>query len=190
MKYIKMLGLLAVEAAAVMAVAGTASATTITSSGGETPTIIAASTHFVLHNPSLGTETTCTESTFEGTVESHGSGVPASGRISRHTFANCGNSHVTVLHNGSFSIVGNGTTGNGTVTLTGSEITITNTTVGVSCVYKTSNTHAGNLIGGTPPIWNLGKATIPRPGHSFFCGAHGFMTGTYTVTSPGSLSVH
>lgn len=189
MKYIKMLGLLAVAAAALMAFAGVASATTITSSSGETPSIVATSSHPVLHNASLGTETTCTESTVEGKVDSHGAGA-AEGKISKLTFGNCGNSHVTVKTAGSLSIVGAGATGNGTLTSTGAEITVTNTSVGVSCIYKTNSTHIGTVTGGTPAKLKIESALIPRTGHSFFCGSQGQWTGEYTVTSPGTLSVH
>ena len=53
MKYVKMLGLLAVAAAALMAFAGTASATTVTSGGVTYTGEIAASAegHAVLDNP-------------------------------------------------------------------------------------------------------------------------------------------
>ena len=78
MKYAKMLGLLAVAAAALMAFAGVASATTLTSPSGTTYTSTIKATSegtTTLHNSSLGIAVSCEESTVEGKVEKHGSGV-------------------------------------------------------------------------------------------------------------------
>ena len=118
MKYVKILGLLAVAAAAMMAFAGTASATTVTSSAGTTPTIESgAEGHAVLDNPIAKIE--CASSV-SGKVESHGSGVTAKGNIASLTFGSpvgtCTNDwHVTVVSAGSLEIhsLGNG---NGTLT--------------------------------------------------------------------------
>lgn len=196
MKYIKALGLLAVAAAALMVFAGGAWATSLTSSTGETPTLTATSPHPVWHNQSLGTETTCTESTLEATVESHGAGQAVRGKLSKVTFGSggvqgvCGSTHYKVLTFGSLSIVGASATGNGTVSFTGTELTTQNTSIGISCIYKTSSTHIGTLTGGVPAVLTIESALIPRTGHSFFCGSHSQWTGQYTITHPSPLTVH
>jgi hypothetical protein len=191
MKYVKMLGLLAVAAAALMAFAGTASATTLTSPTGTTYTgSISAESEgaTTLHNTSLGVSVSCNESKVTGKVETSGAGVTAGGKISTLTFTSCGEDKVTVLTNGSLEI--HRTSGyNGTLTSSGAAITITDASTGVSCTYTTSNTDIGSVTGGSPATLSINSATIPRTGDSFFCGSSGQWTGSYKVTSPGSLYV-
>jgi hypothetical protein len=185
MKYVKMLGLLAVAAAALMAFAGVASATTLTSPTGTTYTgeIKAEAGTTELHCPF--TTVSCTKSTVAGKVENSGAGVTAGGKISSLTFTGC-NFPVTVLKPGSLEI--HHTSGyNGTLTSTGAEITIETSIA--SCLYKTSATDVGSLTGGSPAKLAINSAAIPRTGHSFFCGSSGQWTGSYEVTSPTSLYV-
>ena len=145
MKYVKMLGLLAVAAAALMAFAGTASATTVTDeSGNGTPTIHAVNEngHVKLANSIAKIE--C-PSTVEGAVTSHGTGVTTVGSITALTFSPCTNSwHVTVV---------SGATGSleihyvspGVGTLTSSGTTVDTTRLGVTCTYLTNNTDIGTV---------------------------------------------
>jgi hypothetical protein len=188
MKYVKILGLLAVAAAAVMAFAGTASATTITSPSGTlyTGKIVAeAEGHAVLDNPIAKIE--CA-SKVEGTVASHGSGVTAKGNISLLTFGSpvgtCTDSwHVTVVSAGSLEIHGSGST------LTSSGATVEATRFGVSCRYQTNNTDIGTVTSGTPATLHI-AASIPFHSGSIFCGSGATAwTGSYKVTSPASLFV-
>src|SRR6188472_2576566 len=131
MKYVKILGLLAVAAAALMAFAGTASATTLTSPTGTvyTGSIHAASEgHAILQNPIAKIE--CA-STVEGTVEQHGSGSTVKGNISNLSFTGCTNSwHVTVVTAGSLELHWKAA-GEGTVTSSGA--TVEATRFGVAC---------------------------------------------------------
>jgi hypothetical protein len=188
MKYAKMLGLLAVAAAALMAFAGTASATIITSPAGTayTSTIKAgnAGGHVVLDNPIAKIE--CSSSV-EGKVESHGAAVTAAGKISSLTFTNCTNSwHVTVSSGGSLEIH---SLGGGKGTLTSSGATVISTRFGVECRYATSNTHIGTVTGGTPATLAI-SASIPFHGGSSFCGEGATSwTGSYTVSTPGTLLI-
>ena len=186
MKYVKILGLLAVAAAALMAFAGTASATKVTSPTGTvaTPTLKSeAEGHAVLHNPIAKIE--C-GSSVEGKVESHGgNGVPAAGKISSLSFTNCTNDwHVTVVSPGSLSV--NWTSGyNGDVFSSGA--TVEATRFGVSCRYATSNTTIGTATGGSPATLDI-SASIPFHSGSFLCGSGATVwTGAYKVTSPTSL---
>ena len=186
MKYVKILGLLAVAAAALMAFAGTASATTVaTSTGGAaaTPTIHAVNEggHVKLANPIANIE--CA-STVEGKVESHGAGVTAKGNLSKLEFTGYTNSwHVTVISLGSLEV--HWTSGhNGTLTSTGSKVDTTR--LGVTCVYQTSNTAIGNVTGGATATLTI-SASIPivAAESSGRCGSgNAAWSGSYVTTSP------
>jgi ribosomal protein S27E len=95
MKYIKIPGLLAVAAAALLVFAGTASATAHTSPAGTTYTAIikATSSNTVLHG--AFTSVSCATSSFEGKVEAHGA-TAVSCRNSGRGFCRCKNGEVTV----------------------------------------------------------------------------------------------
>lgn len=192
MKYVKMLGLLAVAAAALMAFAGTASATNVTSNEGETPTIKATAGETTLHGVST---ITCQKSTVEGKVETHGAGVPASGKITHLAFEEC-NNPVTVISLGSLSVHTDDpkkANGNGIVTSSGARVLIHITGLGITCTFGTTEeaTTLGTLKGGSPATLTI-SATIKREsGHSgAFCGSSGLWTGTYTVNTPSTLTVH
>jgi hypothetical protein len=200
MKYIKMLGLLAVAAAALMAFAGTASATTLTSPAETTYTnsIAATAGETTLHGVAT---ITCLKSSVEGPVEAHGSEVTTRGSINSLKFETCGTDHVTVLTNGTGAF-GTGTleihtqekkpNKNGTLTSNGTRITIQITALGISCVFETQNTHIGTVTGGTPAVLHIESAPIPRvDGDSGpFCTSEpGIWTGSYTVKTPSTLLV-
>ncbi|HEU5064197.1 MAG TPA: hypothetical protein VFT79_13755 [Solirubrobacterales bacterium] len=190
MKYIKMLGLLAVAATALMAFAGTAAATTLTSPANQvyTSTIEASAGSTSLHNTSLEQTVTCKSSSVKGTVEQHGESVTAGGAVSTLHFNECGDDTVTVVNKGSLLIHSNGE-----VTSTGAEITIKEGSTGIACTYKTSGTKIGTFTessttGGTA-VLDIASSTIPREGDSIFCGTKGQWTGTYTVTNPDFLDL-
>jgi hypothetical protein len=194
MKYAKMLGLLAVAAAALMAFAGTASATILTSPSGTTytGTIKATAGTTELHGPF--TTVKCTGSTVEGKVASHGASVTTSGTISTLDFTGC-NFPVTVLKAGSLEVhttykegkQEEKANGNGTLTSSGAEITIATSIA--NCLFTTSSTDVGTLTGGTTAKLDINSAGIPRTGHSVFCGSSGTWTGSYTVVTPDTLLV-
>ena len=193
MKYVKMLGLLAVAAAAMMAFAGVASATTVTSPAGTTytSTVKASAGSTELHGEAFSVS--CASSTVEGKVESHGAGITIGGNIDSLVFASC-NFPVTVLKAGSLEVHekqgGNGFVG--TLTSTGAEITI-HGPFGINCLYKTNATDIGTLTGsGTTKATaklDIDSSLIPRTGDSAFCGANGEWTGSYTVNTPDYLDV-
>ena len=196
MKYAKMLGLLAVAAAALLAFAGVASATTLTSPPGTTYTssIKAASEGTTtLHNATLGVSVSCTASTVEGTVAQHGSGLTAAALLSNLTFTGCGADTVTVLSKGSleFHNISGGT--NATVTSNGAEITVKNAATGVSCTYTTKGTDIGTLTGsvttGKTATLDIASSIIPRTTDSVLCGSKGEWTGSYVVNTPDTLLV-
>ena len=193
MRYIKMLGLLAIAAAALMAFAGVASATTVTSPSGTlyTGAIVAEGEgHTTLHAAN-GISVSCPGSV-SGTSLTHGSSVTAIGNIATLTFgtagAPCTNSdvvHVSAL--GSLEIHGLGS-GNGTLTSTGTTVNVTDNT-GVDCGFLTKETDVGTLTGGSPATLDINSAKIPRHSGSILCGATGTWTGSYKVTTPASLFI-
>lgn len=167
MKYVKMLGLLAVAVAAMSAFAATASATQLTSPTGTTytKTITAVNEGNVSLDGAFVT-VTCEESHVEGTVTQHGAGVTVKGTIEKLTFTNKGggacNFPVTVVTKGTLEvhavseitnakgkkeIVGCNTAGQvectGTLTSTGAKVSIA-TSVG-TCVFTTNATDIGTL---------------------------------------------
>jgi hypothetical protein len=198
MKYVKMLGLLAVAAAALMAFAGTASATSITSNEGTTPTINASAGKTELH-PGSGTSfltVSCNKSTVKGAVEQHGAGVTVKGKIAQPTdltFTECSDP-VTVLAGGSLEVHAISPTGNGTLTSSGAEVRV-HTSEGPVCTFKTSGTHIGTLTGSDNTkghaVLHIGAAgSAPIPASGFLCPSTGLWTGSYTITKPSSLSIH
>ncbi len=187
MKYVKILGLLAVAAAALMALAGTASATIVkteTSGAAATPTIHAVNEggHVSLQNPIA---TISCSSTVEGKVESHGSGVTAKGNITTLSFTGCTNSwHVTAVAGSLGSLEVHWTSGyNGVLTSSGSKVDTTR--LGVTCVYETNNTNIGTVTGGSPATLHI-EASIPINGaeSSGLCGSgNAKWEGNYVSTS-------
>ena len=184
MKYVKMLGLLAVAAAALMAFAGTATAASVTSSEGTTPNIVASSTNSELDGAFVTVK--CGTSTVEGNVESHG-GSTVGGNVDHLTFGSC-NYEVTITSAGSLTVEPVSPTGNGTVKSTGANISI-HTSVG-TCTFTTNGTDVGTLTGGTGAVMNINSAKIPRTGGNFLCGSTGTWTGKYTVSNPATLEIH
>ena len=188
MKYIKMLGLAAVAAAALMAFmgVGTASATTLTDGSGNHPTAISAENgeDVILHPPIGSIE--CSHSTVSGSASTGGTGETVSGAISTLTFSSC-NATVTVLKNGSLEI--HGQAGNkGVLTSNGAEVTVE--FFGFHCIFSTSNTTIGTVTGGTPAKLAI-DADIPRTGgrSGAFCGSEAEWTGSYEVTSPSTVNI-
>ena len=186
MKYLKMFGLLAVAMAALMAFAGTAAATLLTSSQGPTPTIKALSTNATLHN-AVGT-ISC-ESFIEGTVQNHGPGKPVSGKVDHLTFGPCvgGSVHNASIKSGELSVTALGA-GDGTVTSSGATVMVT--MFGVECGYTTEGTHIGTLTDGEHAILDI-TASLKRTEGSggVFCDSTANLTGSYRVNSPTNLAV-
>lgn len=191
MNYVKMLGLLAIAAAALMTFAGTAPATTVTSSTGSTPTIHALSVgHVTTHN---AIATLSCNSTITFTIEHHGTGVTAAGKVATWSFTNCTNGTVhtdaqgMIATPGSLEIHATSNTGNATVTSTGAKIT--KTMFGVECGYTTNSTDLGEIIGGEHAVFKV-NGSIPRTHGSVFCGSSGNLTGEYKFTHPTDLTIH
>ncbi|MGN6663604.1 MAG: hypothetical protein ACTHK6_05290 [Solirubrobacterales bacterium] len=200
MKYLKILGLAAIAAAALMAFAGSASATTLTSPAGTTlpaGTVIKsqlkAGKKAVLKGAFGNVE--CEASTLEGKTANTGSSTETvHGAVEGLTFTKC-NCEVVVLKKGELEIHTLNATadGNGTVTASGQEVTTKCNFFGIEyhCIWKTSGTDLGTLTGGTPAVIAAQEAVITREGGNSggACGSTGKWTAEYEVTSPSTLLV-
>ena len=160
---------------------------TVTSPTGTvaTPTIKAeAEGHVILDNPIAKIE--CASSG-EGKVEGHGGGSPAGGLISTLAFTGCTDEwHVTVVSGG--ELTAEWASGyNGTVFSEGA--TVEATRFGITCRYKTEDTHIGTITGGEPATLHI-SGSIPKHSGSIFCGNNPTRwTGSYRVTSPSALYI-
>jgi len=213
MKYVKILGLMAVAMAALMAFAASASATTITSPTGTTYTSTITATSegaTTLHGPF--SDVTCQKSHVEGKIEQHGAGVTAGGKIATLSFSEC-NFAVTVEAPGSLEIHPVKTVENkivactesptqtectGTLTSTGAKVLIA-TSIG-NCGYETKATDIGLVTPSndfspestaTLDIGAHETGKIPRTFGSagFLCGSTGQWTGSYKVETPDRLYI-
>jgi hypothetical protein len=196
MKYVKMLGLLALAAAALMALASPASATRTTFPQGElyTDVIHAHSEgHVVLHNPIAKIECTGTVS---GKIESDGPGaaITAKGNVTP-SFSNCTNSwHVTTVAGGTLELH---FIAHGVSTLTSNGATVESTRFGITCRYATANTHIGTLTDSSTVEGTATKTAtihingaIPFHSGSPLCGSGSTQwTGAYKITTPDTLWV-
>lgn len=191
MKHVRILLLLAVAAAALMAIVGTASATTITAPAGTVNTsdpFWESEGYVPIDNP---ISTIKCVSILSTQVDSHGAGVTAKGLVNFLNFTNCTDSwHVTVVTAGALEYHASGG-GNATVTWSG--MTIEATRFGITCRYKTNNTDIGFL---TPAASSTAHATLhiqgafPFHSGSPLCGSGDTTwTGSYTITTPKGLTI-
>jgi hypothetical protein len=195
MKYIKLLGLLAVAAAALMAFAGTASAT-LTNADGTSPKTIHGNASGL--TSLTGTvNVSCEKSTFGVEIQTNDANE-ASGPLYGLTYELCGSHTVDILQKGTFKVTDSDAT-TGTVTSNGWEVTVLThgPFIGtVHCIYRTTDTVTGTFTEshhnpGTgahqtatlhiPPI------SVERVSTSFGCGSHSTWEGTYEFTSPDTL---
>lgn len=188
MNYLKMLGLAAVAAAALLAFAGAATANPLTSPEGTayTSTLKAESTNLEMHGQFITVK--CSSSGFEGKIESHSS-TSAEGNLSSFTLSGC--NYVTTVQNPGTLKIHGGETNKGTVTWSGAQFTM-HTSVG-TCVFTTSGTDIGTITDSSATkghaVLDINAAKIPRTGGNFLCGSTGTWTGSYTFTTPSTLYV-
>ncbi len=187
MKYLKMLGLLTLAAIALMAPAGSASATILTSPAGTEYTgpisaSLAAGTEAVLKSAFIG-EIKCGESTIKGEIEHQGATETASGKLTSLTFTKC-NATISVLKTGSLEghTDSESANGNGILTSSGTEVTVE--IVGLHCIFSSSNTTLGTITGGSPAAFTANSAPIPRSGgrSGAFCGTSALWTANYAAS--------
>jgi hypothetical protein len=203
MKYVKILGLAAVAAMALMAFAGagTASASTLCQTTVDScpaawdyPTGTAISASLTSASATLEvsglTEDTCTTSAVAGTTSNTGSSSETvEGAIGTLTFTNCTNT-TKVLAKGNLEVHADGGHGAGILTGKGNRVTVVAFGF-ISCVANTgTGTNLGTIdepANATSDAVVTVNATIPLEGAG--CPANAQWTATYTVTSPTPLYV-
>jgi hypothetical protein len=206
MKYVKMLGLAAVAAAALMAFVGasTASATVLcktkVNAKGNCPKGwgYEGEIHAVseIEKPTLTGElmnVECKESTVSGNA-TEGTAVSTetpNGAIAVLSFSTC-NCEVIVVEKGTLEVHAKDDLGNGTVTSTGARITINCTTIfgKVHCEYKTNATDIGTLTGssttGETATIDI-TAEIPIIKTDSLCGNLAVWHAKYKITTPDPI---
>jgi len=143
-------------------------------------------------------EISCGNSTLEGTIESHGSEVPAEVKLSSHTMSECGKDTVSVLKPGTLELTATSES-DGTLKSTGTEITlqIHRTILGfpvtTHCIYVTSKTAIGTVVGSNTEeeegTLDIGPAAIPTSETDGACGSEAELTGSYEITTPETLAL-
>jgi hypothetical protein len=186
MKHLKMLGLFAMAAAALMAFAGSASAQTLTApTGTEYTGALSSSLEGSALLKAGFAEITCTASTVAGTVTTNNN-TEANGAITSVSFSSCkeGQTVDTISNTGTLTILKNGTAVSGTGTQ------VTTAVAGVSCVYglgETSNplgTASNTVVGGEDRVTLAISAKLPKISGGFLCASPASWTANYVVTSP------
>lgn len=206
MKYVKMLGLAAVAAAALMAFvgAGTASASVVCSTtvspcpAGRAwatgTTVDFSSKSAVLADTFEVVKNTC-EGTVSGTLTNGSSTATAKLTVGAAglTWSKCTRTADTIK-GGTLEIHNVAGTSNGTITASGFEVTskIPSIVGEISCVFETgTGLDIGTLTEGNPAVADINAVVRPIPGSNANCPSTANWTATYTVTSPsttGSLS--
>jgi hypothetical protein len=194
MKFTKILGALAVAALALMAFAGTASATSleingvkITSTDVTIEATLKSGTSALLTDTSKFFANTCTASKLIGndSTSTGGTGKPAEGPISTLEFSLCKEEPVKAPAKGSLTVENIAGTTNGTVRSIGAEVTSPSPYGSLDCKTAAS---PGTDIGTIKGV-SSGTATMEIDA-ALNCGViTAFWTATYSVTSPSGFGV-
>lgn len=193
MKWLKMLALLAIAAAALMVFGSTASATSTEGTGDYVdagdPFHAVNEGSVIFHSPAA---MTCSTSTLNGAFNQKG-GTTIS--LSVASFTECEKDTLNVVAAGSLSIASNGT-----VTSTGLEFTtqthrsLFGFPITTHCVYRTNATHIGTLTESSreaskPTATLHVSATIPEVPTDSACDDVQ-LTASYKVVTPDYLDIH
>jgi hypothetical protein len=187
MKFRKILGVVAMAAAALMAFASTASATTLSTKGvGENAAIpikatIASGGSALLTDTFGVAANTCSTSTVVATTQGKFTGGAVEGPVNIMEWANCTEGNPTVDAKGSLSVVNISGTTNGTVRSTGAKVTVPSFFGPLTCT--TENTDIGTLNGKKEGTATM---TINAVLECTVVGTAKW-SGTYTITSPANL---
>lgn len=195
MNYLKVFGLIASALAALLAFAGGASATTLTSPAGTvyTGTVkVVSEGEITIENP-VG-KFPCLWSQ-EGKVDQHGSTATARVPIASTVLTFCTNATFpTIVSQGALEIHTDAETadGNGRVTLVGFGVTVNR--LGIICTYETGagvdiGTLTGSKTTGSNATIEVAGAAIPKTGGGLLCGETATMSGSFSVASPSYLDV-
>jgi hypothetical protein len=193
MKYIKILGLAAVAAMALMAFVGSASATELYSGAttlGKDTTISASLSGSSVLSSGGSTLNTCTGGKFAAKItDPGGPTATVKGSLETIDFENCANVvHTETL--GTLEVHHITGTKNGTVRASGT--VIGNTIFGVNCRYESgTGLDLGTLTGATSgdAVFDVNATVKGAAGNSFLCPGTANWTATFLVTSPTPLHV-
>lgn len=202
MKYLKMLGLAVMAAAALTAILGASSASASTlCTATETPCSAAHKDKFLHAVLEAGSSAylietggttasplvTCTESTVTAESEETGSSTETEkGLVKNLSFGGC-NHTTNVIAGGTLEVHHIAGTDNGTVTSKEAKVTVS--IIGVSCVYGSQNgLDIGELTGGLMATMDI-NAVVNLVEGGFFCPKTAIWEGKYTVTEPEPLYV-
>lgn len=199
MKYVKMLGLAAVAAMALMAFAGagTASASVLCqtatnpcgspyANGTTIEATLESGSSAILKNTSSSIVNTCTSSTVSGSLTNGNATETARGAVTTAglTFKNCLDEPTTTVTAGQLEIHATDDKGNGTVTATG--VTVTMLVSGVTCAYTAGGgIDLGTYTESTKTIHIT--AVVPKDNNhsSFLCpAATAVWEANYVITKP------
>lgn len=187
MKHLKMLGLLVMAAASLMAFASNASAASVLTSPAGTEfgvgkELKSSAAETLTLKASVFT-VTCTESEVNGSI-AESTATSAAGPITTLSYGGCNAEAVTTLANGSLSI-----NDAGEVTAKENEVTVRK--IGVSCIYGggAGGTVVGTLTGGTTATLTISAELPKQAGSGGLCAAKAAWSGKYKVTSPDTLLV-
>jgi hypothetical protein len=201
MKYIKILGLAAVAAMALMAFgAGTASATKLCTTAGDTTNC---GSHYPINTTVEGTLTgsavlettggtvldTCTGSTVSGkTTSTAATGSTVTGNVETLTWTGCTFTTHTIAK-GSLEIKHISGTDNGTLTGRNQEVTIKTGLFG-PCIYGTAaGTDLGTVTGGNPASITINALVPLTKDDGGICPSEARWTASYAITTPKPLYV-
>jgi len=185
MKYRKILGLLAVAAAVLMSLAGTASATITSPPGTAYTGNIQMTSAFVEFE--TGSDVKCNQSVIEGSVSKGETTIP----ITKLSFSECGVDTFTILKTGDMFIASDGTVKfNGTEYTKIIHRTIFGFPVTTHCVLSMEGTAVGVLTEGEKsPEMHAATTRIPHTETDGGC-TDAFITGDYTVVTPsGGITI-
>lgn len=204
MKHLKVLGLAAIAAVALMAFLGacTASATVICktqptngecpagwtySAGAEGEASLAAGTTAVLETTTGEALITCTELSVESVLDSAGGATAtATSHVASVFYSGCTHT-LFFLKNGSTELHWIPGTSNGTLTITNNEVTVI--IFGVSCNYGAYGTGGpitvdlGTVVGGNPASITV-NSVFPKTAGGFLCPNDARFTGKFVATAP------
>jgi len=204
MKHLKLLGLVVVASAALMALVGASTASagilcknysepcnSILKKGEALSSQLGAKKKARINTTFAVAE--CNKSTLSGKVAKQGAkGEVPEVTVETLSFTEC-NCEVFVLKDGTYYVSTIPETGNGTAIGTGQEfVTQCNTIFGkMKCTWVTNNTPLGEVEGGSPAVIDVFNADpqLNEAASSPLCEEEAFWYGEYEITNPTALFV-
>lgn len=199
MKSMEKLAVLIAVAGAVMALAGSAPATELTSPGGtklKEGNVIHFSQYVGITIDTV-TNITCNRAIINGTITNAGGpGATVTASTNVVSFEECGNHTVTVKNGGSLEI--HKTAANtGELRSSGAEITVLTHGIFIGtrhCIFVTNGNHIGSLrgslhVGHTNATLSVDSVPIGQSSTDSLCTNDAELTGTYILSSPTHVFV-